>query len=156
VHVREHEGAPDEVRAGPSTEPTHDETTVERYRQRLQDLEEDLDEADRHGDLGRSAKLAAEREALLAELARSVGLGGRPRRAAGDADERLRKAVSARVKASIERVEALHPALGRHLRASVRTGFWCGYWPEQPVTWRVVVDRPGGAGVARPDLAPRG
>jgi hypothetical protein len=41
------------------------------------------------------------------------------------------------VKASIERIEAMHPPLGRHLRASIRTGFWCAYEPEHPVAWRV-------------------
>jgi len=54
-----------------------------------------------------------------------------------DPDERLRKAVSARVKASIDRVEELQPPLGRHLRASVRTGFWCAYTPERPTTWLI-------------------
>jgi hypothetical protein len=134
VHVRELEGGAPITTPGA---PALDAIALAQYRNRLRDLEADLDEAERFADVGRSARLSAERDALVAELTRSVGIGGRLRRAGSDPDERQRKAVSARVKASIERIEALHPALGRHLRASIRTGFWCGYEPERPVTWRV-------------------
>lgn len=137
VHVRELEGISTTHRGPSSSGPVLDEVAVRSYRQRLRDLEEDLDEADRHGDLARAAALAAERDALVAELSRAFGAGGRTRRVGSDPDERLRKAVSARVRASIERIEALSPSLGRHLRSAVRTGFWCAYEPEHPVDWTV-------------------
>lgn len=140
VHVRELEGvigaAP---HGGAADQAVLDDEAIKQYRQRLVDLEDDLDEADRHGDAGRAAVLAAERDALVDQLASAFGLGGRARRVGSDPDERLRKAVSARVRASIERIEALHPALGRHLRAAVRTGFWCSYQPEHPVDWSISV-----------------
>ena len=138
VHVRELEGAngfPRSANAGTAL----DDRAVAQYRQRLQDLEDELDEADRHSDAGRAATLAAERDALVAELTSAFGLGGRRRSVAPDPDERLRKAVSARVKATIERLDDLHPPLARHLRRSVRTGFWCAYEPERPVTWHVSI-----------------
>jgi hypothetical protein len=138
LHVRDLEAG---SIAGASVEAMADADALGQYRARLREIEAQLDDADRDGDIGRSTVLTAERDALVAELARTTGLGGRARRAAADPDERLRKAVSARVKASIERIEQLHPALGRHLRASVRTGFWCSYAPERPVEWRVLVDR---------------
>lgn len=141
VHVRTLEGVDDLLTA--SDQPALDRTAVAAYRTRLRDLEDDLDEADRHADLERAARLGAERDALVAELTRGLGLGGRPRGAGSDPDERLRKAVSARVKATIDRLEALQPGLGRHLRGAVRTGYWCTYEPEQPVTWRVEGDRSG-------------
>ena len=114
-----------------------DDTAVQQYRQRLVDLEEDLDEADRHGDTERAARLAVERDALVDELTKAFGLAARAAGSGSDPDERLRKAVSARVKASIDRLEGLHPALGRHLRASVRTGFCCAYAPERADRWTV-------------------
>lgn len=67
-----------------------------------------------------------ERDALIAELSRAFGLGGRARRL-GDEQERARKAVTARVRDAVGRIEAVHPSLGAHLRASVRTGAWCSY-----------------------------
>jgi hypothetical protein len=141
VHVRTLGGV--EHLPAAATQPALDDAAIAAYRGRLGDLEAELDEADRHADVGRAAMLAAERDALVAELTRGLGLGGRPRRAGSDPDERLRKAVSARVKASIERLEDLHPALGRHLRHAVHTGYWCSYIPERPVTWHVERDRSG-------------
>ena len=136
VHVRELEGTSAPSATG-SPQAVLDEEAVQQYRQRLVDLEDDLDEAERHGDTGRAERLTVERDALVDELTKAFGLGGRARNVGSDPDERLRKAVSARVKASIDRLDELHPGLGRHLRASVRTGFWCAYQPERPTTWTV-------------------
>jgi hypothetical protein len=47
------------------------------YRARLAQLDGELAEADTHGDIERSARLAAERDALIGELTRAAGLGGR-------------------------------------------------------------------------------
>jgi hypothetical protein len=133
VHIRELEGVTAGERS--SRQDSLDPAAVEQYKQRLRDLEDDLEEADRHGDLARASSLAAERDALVAELTKAFGLSGRSRAVASDPDERLRKAISARVRASIDRIEGLDGALGRHLRASIRTGFWCAYEPERPVDW---------------------
>lgn len=135
VHVRTLAGV--EALPPSSTQPALDDAAINAYRGRLRDLEAELDEADRHADVERAATLGRERDALIDELTRSVGLGGRRRPISGDPDERLRKAVSARVKASIDRLDDLHPRLARHLRHSVRTGYWCSYVPEQPVAWHV-------------------
>jgi hypothetical protein len=141
VHVRTLEGV--EGLPPATAQPALDDAAIAAYRERLRDLEAELDEVDRHADVGRAANLAAERDALVEELTRSLGLGGRRRSVGNEPDERLRKAVSARVKASIDRVEQLHPALGRHLRLAVRTGYWCSYTPERPVTWHVERHRAG-------------
>lgn len=135
VHVRELDGAAAGARA--PSQRALDATAVEQYKARLRDLEDDLDEADRHADLARATALTAERDALVAELTKAFGLSGRSRSVASDPDERLRKAVSARVRASIDRIEKLDARLGRHLRASIRTGFWCAYEPEHPVAWTI-------------------
>ena len=42
-----------------------------------------------------------------------------------------------RIRSAIARVEAVHPALGRHLKNSIRTGAFCSYTPEQQVDWRL-------------------
>jgi hypothetical protein len=38
---------------------------------------------------------------------------------------------------AMKRIEAVDPALGRHLRQSVRTGTFCVYHPDPPVDWHV-------------------
>jgi hypothetical protein len=112
-----------------------DATARAAYEQRVRDLSEDLDEATAHHDLERAARLEVELDAVAAELARSLGLSGRVRRTADDT-ERARKAVGMRLRATIDRIGAELPALGHHLRHSVRTGLYCSYAPERPVMWR--------------------
>ena len=43
--------------------------------------------------------------------------------------EHARVAVTKRIKDSIKRIAANHPALGYHLRTAVRTGYQCRYEP---------------------------
>ncbi len=113
---------------------TIDQTARAAYKARLADLNAALDDADTIGDAERSARLQAERAAILAQLTTAYGLGGRPRRA-GDPAERARTAVTARIRDAIRRIETVHPELGRHLSRSVRTGTMCSYDPEPPVRW---------------------
>jgi hypothetical protein len=118
---------------GSDAGPLADRRALAAYRERLRRIDADLDAAD--ADAVDAEALNREREALLAELAATTGLGGRPR-VAGSSAERMRKAVTYRIRHAIDRVSGAHPELGRHLRASVRTGTWCSYSPEHPVDWQ--------------------
>ncbi|MBW2388430.1 MAG: AAA family ATPase [Deltaproteobacteria bacterium] len=104
------------------------------YRERLGELESLRNEAERDHDLARANAIDTEREQIESELMAAVGLGGRPRSANNPA-ERARKAVYNRVRATIQRIEREHPALGRHLAGSVRTGTTCCYRPDRPTEW---------------------
>ena len=106
------------------------------YRQRLADLDEEIDDAATDGDGERQERATREREFLVAELTSAYGLGGRSRRT-GDPAERARSTVTARLREAVKRIDDVHPELARHLRASVRTGTFCVYDPEEPVTWDV-------------------
>lgn len=70
-----------------------DPVAKEAYRRRLEDLRDELAEAESFGDAERAARAEGEITFLAHELAGAVGLGGRDRRAASDA-ERARQAVS--------------------------------------------------------------
>jgi len=104
------------------------------YRERLRDLEILLGEAERDNDLARLESLGTEREQVESELRAAFGLAGRPR-SLGDPTERARKAVYNRIRSSIRRIEREHPALGRHLDRSIRTGTTCSYRPDRPTAW---------------------
>jgi len=112
-----------------------DDQAKAAYRARLSDLESDIDEAELDNDTYRAEQARTERDALISELSAAVGLGGRDRRL-GDERERARKAVSARIRDAIRRIDRANPALGEHLSATVRTGTWCTYCPTEPVHWR--------------------
>jgi tetratricopeptide (TPR) repeat protein len=117
-------------------DPILDDRARAAYRSRLTELDGELAEADIHQDVERSARLAAERDALIAELASATGLGGRRRRL-GDASERARTTVTARIHAAIRRIERTHPDLGQHLRDSIVTGARCAYRPAKTVRWTI-------------------
>jgi hypothetical protein len=116
--------------------PQLDREARDVYRRRLAELEDDLTHAEDDGDLGQAAALREERDFIAAELAAAFGLGGRER-LAGDRHERARKAVAMRIQTALRAIGEVHPALGRHLQASVATGRFCVYRPEQTVKWHV-------------------
>ncbi len=51
------------------------------------------------------------------------------------AAERARAAVTMRIRTALLRIEKEHPALGRHLARSIRTGAVCRYDPEVSTSW---------------------
>ncbi len=116
--------------------PLLDARAKEAYRRRLSEIEEDLAEATSMADLGRIAQARTEREFLVRELSRAVGLGGRDRRA-GSASERARASVTRAVRQALARIREHHEPLADHLERVVRTGTHCAYLPDAqaPVTW---------------------
>jgi hypothetical protein len=108
------------------------------YRQRLDVLRSELEEAERNHDGARATRLREEVEILSGELARSLGLGGRDRRS-HDASERARQAVAKAIKTAIDRIARNDASLGHHLRTCVRTGLLCSYAPDPlaPVPWEL-------------------
>ena len=68
-----------------------DARAKDAYRRRLAEIEDDIEQARAFGDDERAAQADAERDFLVRELSRAVGLGGRDRRAASTS-ERARSA----------------------------------------------------------------
>ncbi len=113
-----------------------DERAKSAYRRRLAEIEDDIEQARALEDAVREAQADAERDFLVRELARAVGLGGRDRRATS-ASERARSGVTRAVRQGIARIGEHHPPLGEHLDQAVRTGTYCAYVPDPgaPVAW---------------------
>jgi tetratricopeptide (TPR) repeat protein len=128
--------SPGPAPAGGDTGPAIDTAARDAYKQRLIDLDAELEVADAAADFARSERLAAERDALLAQLSGAYGLGGRARKT-GDPAERARSAVTQRVRDALGRIDREHTELGAHLRRAVRTGLFCVYEPDGPVDWNV-------------------
>ncbi len=64
-----------------------------------------------------------------------MGLAGRDRPLGTSTTERARKAVTARLREAIGRIESALPELGAHLDRSVLTGTQCRYEPAERLTW---------------------
>ena len=98
-----------------------DREALRQYRKRLADLDEELDDAEAKHDAARHAKRSTEREALLKELARATGLGGKPRRT-GSPTEKARLNVTRTIRHAITYLSTALPELAAHLDESLATG----------------------------------
>ena len=114
-----------------------DAQAKDAYRRRLAEIDDDIEQAQVIGDGDRAAQADTERDFLLRELSRAVGLSGRDRRAAS-ASERARAGVTRAVRQAITRIAEHRPQLGEHLSRTIRTGTYCSYMPDPraPGRWR--------------------
>jgi hypothetical protein len=115
-----------------------DARAKEAYRRRFEHLQEGLREAQEFNDAERRALIEEEMDALARELAASVGLSGRDRKAASAA-ERARVNVTRTIRAAIDKIAQGNPPLGVHLAVSIRTGTFCSYSPDPAArpTWHL-------------------
>jgi tetratricopeptide (TPR) repeat protein len=109
-----------------------DAPAKDAYRRRLVEIEEDIEIARDQGDIGREERAESERDFLIRELSRAVGLGGRDRRT-GSTSERARVSVTRAMRSAVRRLGRHDPDLAEHLDRCVRTGTYCSYRPEAPV-----------------------
>ena len=117
--------------------PMLDPKAREEYRNRLEELRAELEEARQFADEERAALLEEEIDALVSELARAAGLGGRDRPSSSSAAERARVSVTKAIRTAIKIIDRDSPALAGHLSAAIRTGRFCSYAPpgEAPPRW---------------------
>ena len=112
------------VGEGGSAHPVLDQAAITEYRNRLRRLDAELDQQE-PGD----EETRAERDWLVAQLARAAGFGGRVR-SFPDQGERARVAVGKAIRRALARISQADPVLGEHLRQTVHTGVRCSYWPS--------------------------
>jgi tetratricopeptide (TPR) repeat protein len=127
------------VRASPDTALAGlDETAKSEYRSRLQELREEIEQAEAWSDSERVALAREEMDAIGRELSAAVGLGGRDRPLASGA-ERARVRVTRTIHTAIRRIGDQDAELGYELSATVRTGSFSVYEPDprRPVVWRI-------------------
>lgn len=111
-----------------------DEKAKKSYKAKLLSLQEDLSLAEVNNDYQRSAVLQKEYDDVLDMLSASLGLNGRTRKS-DDPIEKVRSAVTWRIRNSIKKISQAHPSLGKHLSNSIKTGIFCSYSPEKNTAW---------------------
>jgi hypothetical protein len=127
-----HTGLAEETSTGSIGEVV-DMETLKGYRDRLQEIDEEFEEATSFNDPARQEKLGDERQAILDQIKSAQGLGGRVRQKF-DA-ERSRKTVCKAISRAIEAIEKVHPELGLHLHKSINLGLEVSYSPDVVIEW---------------------
>jgi hypothetical protein len=51
--------------------------------------------------------------------------------------DKARKAVYISIQRSLEKIKKEHPALGQHLKNSIKTSYSCSYTPDNPIPWEL-------------------
>jgi tetratricopeptide (TPR) repeat protein len=115
--------------------PVLDSQAKAAYRLRVEELQEEIDEAETFHDPERASRAREELVFVARELAGAVGLGGRDRKTGSDA-ERARVNVTRAIRTALRRISEHDPQLGRRLGGEIRTGTFCVYEPapgDEPV-----------------------
>lgn len=107
--------------------PMLDNQARAEYRQRVADLQDEIADADHHGDLERAARARLELDWLVDELARATGLAGRAR-GFDDSTERARTSVQKAIKRALARISEADQGIGAELRRRVVTGGRCVFY----------------------------
>jgi tetratricopeptide (TPR) repeat protein len=116
------------------------------YRRRIEELRAEVQEALAAEALERAEVLQEELDALVTELARAFGLGGRERNSSSVV-ERARLNVTRALRTAVGRVKALVPEAGECLDRGLRTGTYCVFEPrtDELVRWIVQTELNGSA-----------
>ncbi|MBK1877977.1 hypothetical protein [Pelagicoccus mobilis] len=110
---------------------TTDTASLRRYKERLLDIDEDLEEAiafDREDEIER---LEEEKDSILKHLAEVSGAGGRSR-LQGE-KEKARQSVQR----AFKRMLASLPIGRSHIETRLKTGYTCTYTPDSGEVWEV-------------------
>jgi hypothetical protein len=120
---------------GPPDQPVLDQQALHAYRTRLEDLQDQIEEAEATNDPERGARARDELEFILREIERARTPDGTRRFPAET--ERARLNVTRAIKNAILKVRAQDASLGHHLDHNIRTGTYCCYEPDpsEPLTW---------------------
>lgn len=134
VHVLDLYGSAD--RTGPGGE-LADRTALAAYRRRLGELDDEAAEAAANHDVERQAWVEGEKQELLEQLRQIMRPGGRARSFAAYPAERARKAVAARLRDTIRKLEPELPDLATHLDQTIVTGSFCRYRADRSDRWQI-------------------
>ncbi len=106
-------------------EPLLDSRALRELQARLQQVEEELDEAQRANDLGQQVVLHREQEWLRSEIGRAWRQHKK-----NPSTERCRHAVSKAIRRALQKLSVVAPQATSHLRTTIHCGYVCAYLPD--------------------------
>ncbi|MBW3588752.1 MAG: adenylate/guanylate cyclase domain-containing protein [Actinobacteria bacterium] len=105
-----------------------DSRARDQLRRRLEELAEEVREAEENNDVERRSLAETEMQQITDHLSEALGLAGRSRKTGSNA-ERARLAATKAIRTAIARIGAHDRAVGHLLSQSMKTGTFCSYEP---------------------------
>ena len=112
-----------------------DEKAKATLKLRIEQLNDQIEEAEQFDDMEKQEKLEAEKDQIVARLSADMGLGGKSR-LSNSPIEKTRKSVEKRISADIKKLQETFPEFAEHLQ-SIQTGTMCQYKPVPDLFWEV-------------------
>ena len=116
------------------TGPLMDEQGKNAYKNRIKELDEQIEEADELGDTHKVEELKDEKDKIVKQLAADFGLGGKSR-IGNSAIETIRKNVLKRIRIERKNLDETFPEFSKPL-ACIKTGTECKYLPHPDILWK--------------------
>lgn len=116
--------------------PLLDQKAKSAYWKKLQELQEDMAEAESLNNTDALEKTTREYEELLAHVSSIAGYMGKER-TTGSSVEKARAAVTLRIRSAIRKLAKHHPEMAAYLGDRIKTGTFCRYVPLSEVVWEV-------------------
>jgi hypothetical protein len=119
----------------PEDRPLPDQQAKIAYQRRLDELQDELAAAQRYNDAALAARTQGEIDLITSELAVAYRVSQHARKNSSEV-EKARKAITSRIRTVLGKIQQSHPALWQHLCSTLKTGTFCSYNPEKPITWQ--------------------
>jgi len=110
-----------------------DELALRGYKNRLDEIESEIETARNNHDHGTSSNLEEERSQLLSRLQNDIHRG-KVRRLGTTEKKKTKDKVRAAIKVAISSIRSLSPVLGKHLEDCFDIDILC-YGPPTPRRW---------------------
>ena len=114
---------------------TIDVKAKQKYKNKIIELKEEIEEADQFNQIERAKNLREELNSIIDHLSKSLTINGEARKI-GASIEKARSAVTWRIRNIIKKLKTLHPKLEKHLSRNIYTGTFCSYRPEIDTFWK--------------------
>jgi len=115
--------------------PILDEHAIRAYRLRLNEIEDELDEARSNNDLGKIDSLLDDKGWIESEFANATGLGGKIRNLS-DERNKIRNRVGNAIRRALKKIKQYDRPLSEHLQKPIlNLGHSLSYVPRDGFTW---------------------
>jgi hypothetical protein len=111
-----------------------DGKTIAALKLRIEQLNEQIEDATEIGDIEEQEKLKAEKDQIISRLSSDMGLRGKGRMS-NSAAEKARKSVGKRISADIQKLQKTFPNFADHLQQAIIKGTYCQYKPVPELFW---------------------